>query len=53
MWALLVAYQALRTAMADATGSVPGTDPDRAGFTTAPAAACDQLVLAPASQPTP
>ncbi|GLV76102.1 hypothetical protein Shyhy02_41020 [Streptomyces hygroscopicus subsp. hygroscopicus] len=30
----------------EATDSVPGTDPDRAGFTTAPAAARDQLVLA-------
>ncbi|MDT9694345.1 transposase, partial [Streptomyces sp. P9(2023)] len=29
MWALLTAYQALRTAMTDATDSVPGTDPDR------------------------
>ncbi|MFF5108322.1 hypothetical protein [Streptosporangium sp. NPDC000509] len=36
----------LRTAMTDATDSVPGTDPDRAGFTTALAAARDQLVLA-------
>lgn len=48
MWALLTAYQALRTAMTDATDSVPGTDPDRAGFTTALAAARDQLVLAAA-----
>ncbi|MEV6013414.1 IS4 family transposase [Streptomyces sp. NPDC051976] len=46
VWALLTAYQALRTAMTDATDSVPGTDPDRAGFTTALAAARDQLVLA-------
>uniref|UniRef100_UPI003F491ABB IS4 family transposase n=1 Tax=Streptomyces sp. CA-141956 TaxID=3240051 RepID=UPI003F491ABB len=46
MWALLVVYQALRTVMVDATDSVPGTDPDRAGFTTALAAAGDQLVLA-------
>ncbi|MFD8558992.1 hypothetical protein ACFV1N_17065, partial [Streptosporangium canum] len=43
---LLTAYQVLRTAMTDATDSVPGTDPDRAGFTTALAAARDQLVLA-------
>ncbi|MFI9077958.1 transposase, partial [Streptomyces sioyaensis] len=41
----LTAYQALRTAMTDATDSAPGTDPDRAGFTTALAAARDQLVL--------
>ncbi|MFB7946508.1 IS4 family transposase [Kitasatospora phosalacinea] len=46
VWALLVAYQALRTAMADATDSVAGTDPDRAGFTVALSAARDQLVLA-------
>jgi Insertion element 4 transposase N-terminal/Transposase DDE domain len=46
VWALLTAYQALRTAMTDATDSVPNTDPDRAGFTTALAAARDQLVLA-------
>ncbi|MFJ6574320.1 IS4 family transposase [Streptomyces sp. NPDC091292] len=46
VWALLTAYQALRTAMTDATDSVPGTDPDRAGFTVALAAARDQVVLA-------
>ncbi|WP_234320203.1 hypothetical protein [Streptomyces sp. SBT349] len=46
VWALLVAYQTLRTAMTDATDSVPGTDPDRAGFTIALSAARDQLVLA-------
>ena len=46
VWALLTIYQALRTAMTDATDSIPGTDPDRAGFTTALAAARDQLILA-------
>ncbi|MFI7896423.1 hypothetical protein ACIFUY_34965 [Streptomyces sp. CACIS-1.16CA] len=46
VWALLTAYQALRTAMTDATDSIPGTDRDRAGFTTALAAARDQIVLA-------
>jgi hypothetical protein len=46
VWALLTAYQALRTAMTDATDSVPGTDPDRAGFTAALASARDQIVLA-------
>ncbi|MER6100744.1 IS4 family transposase [Streptomyces sp. NPDC001728] len=46
VWALLVAYQALRTAMTDATDSIAGTDPDRAGFTVALSAARDQLVLA-------
>jgi hypothetical protein len=35
MWALLALYQALRRAMATATESVPGTDPDRASFTVA------------------
>ena len=46
VWALLIAYQVLRTAMTDATDSVPGTDPDRSGFTVALSAARDQLVLA-------
>jgi hypothetical protein len=46
VWAMLTVYQALRTAMTDATDSVPGTDSDRAGFTTALAAARDQLILA-------
>ncbi|MFF8439726.1 IS4 family transposase [Streptomyces californicus] len=46
VWTLLTAYQALRTAMTDATDSIPDTDPDRAGFTTALAAARDQIVLA-------
>ncbi|MEU0518423.1 hypothetical protein [Streptosporangium sp. NPDC006007] len=41
-----MAYQALRTAMTDATDSVPNTDPDRAGFTIALSDARDQLVLA-------
>jgi hypothetical protein len=31
-WALLAVYQALRTAVADAVQSVPGTDPDRASW---------------------
>ena len=46
VYALLTAYQLLRTAMTDATDSVPGTDPDRASFTVALQAARDQLVLA-------
>ena len=46
VYALLVTYQALRTAMADAAGTVPGTDPDRASFTIALAAARDQVILA-------
>jgi hypothetical protein len=46
IYALLTTYQALRLAMADATDSQPGTDPDRASFTTALHAARDQLVQA-------
>jgi transposase IS4-like protein/DDE family transposase len=46
VYALLVTYQLIRTAMADATNSQPGTDPDRASFTTALQAARDQLVNA-------
>jgi hypothetical protein len=44
--ALLVTYQILRTAMADATNSQPGTDPDRASFTTALHTARNQLINA-------
>lgn len=46
VWALLVTYQSLRTAIADAAATVPGTDPDRASFTIALAAARDQVILA-------
>jgi hypothetical protein len=46
VYALLVTYQALRTAIADATATVPGTDPDRASFTIALNAARDQVILA-------
>jgi hypothetical protein len=46
VWALLTVYQALRTAMTDATDTIAGTDPDRASFTTALNTARDQLVLA-------
>jgi hypothetical protein len=46
IYALLVTYQILRTAMADATAAVPGTDPDRASFTIALHAARDQLIQA-------
>ena len=46
VYALLVTYQALRTAMADATATAPGLDPDRASFTTALQAARDQVILA-------
>ncbi|MBO0839117.1 MAG: IS4 family transposase, partial [Actinobacteria bacterium] len=42
VYALLVTYQALRTAIADAASTVPGTDPDRASFTIALNTARDQ-----------
>jgi hypothetical protein len=44
--ALLVVYQLLRTAMADATATRPDTDPDRASFTIAWQTARDQLIQA-------
>jgi len=46
VYALLVTYQALRTAIADAAAAVPGTDPDRASFTIALNTARDQVILA-------
>jgi hypothetical protein len=46
IYALLVTYQILRTAMADATAALPGTDPDRASFTIAWQTARDQLIQA-------
>jgi hypothetical protein len=45
-WALLTLYQLVRMAMADAVETRPGTDPDRASFTTALEAAKDQLTAA-------
>jgi hypothetical protein len=47
-WALLTLYQLLRMAMTDATATRPGTDPDRASFTTALQTATDQLTSAQA-----
>jgi Insertion element 4 transposase N-terminal/Transposase DDE domain len=44
--ALLVCYQLLRLAMADATSTQAGLDPDRASFTIALQAARDQLIQA-------
>jgi hypothetical protein len=44
--ALLVTYQVLRTAIADAAGTAPGADPDRASFSIALDAARDQVILA-------
>lgn len=46
VYALLVTYQALRTAIADATLAHPTATPDRAGFTAALHAARDQLIHA-------
>ena len=46
MWGLLAVYQALRRAMVTAVESVPGTDPDRASFTTALETAKDTLIAA-------
>jgi hypothetical protein len=46
IYPLLITYQLLRTAMADATTASPGTDPDRASFTIAWQTARDQLTLA-------
>jgi hypothetical protein len=46
LWALLALYQALRRAMVTAIETMPGTDPDRAGFTTALQTATDTLIQA-------
>ena len=46
LWALLTIYQLIRMAMTTATGSVPGTDPDRACFTTALETAREQVIAA-------
>jgi Insertion element 4 transposase N-terminal/Transposase DDE domain len=46
IYARLIAYQALRIAIADATGTATSVDPDRASFTVALQAARDQLIKA-------
>ena len=54
IWALLAVYQAIRREMVLAAETVPGTDPDRAGFTTALQAALDTIAspqVLPAGQP--
>jgi hypothetical protein len=54
IWALLALYQAIRREMTLAAETVPGTDPDRAGFTTALQAALDTIAsprVLPAGQP--
>jgi hypothetical protein len=45
-WALLLLYQLLRMAMVTAVETHPGTDPDRASFTTALETARDELTAA-------
>jgi hypothetical protein len=46
LWALLTVYQLLRMAMVTAVETRPGTNPDRASFTTALETARDQLTAA-------
>ena len=46
VWALLALYQLLRMTMTDAAATRPGTDPDRASFTTALQTATGQLATA-------
>src|SRR6266496_2801649 len=46
VWALLTVYQLLRMAMVTAIETRPGTDPDRASFTTAMEAAREELTAA-------
>jgi hypothetical protein len=46
IYALLTAYQLIRIAIADATGTTPGADPDRASFSIALQAARDQVIQA-------
>ncbi|MGH3503006.1 MAG: IS4 family transposase [Nocardioidaceae bacterium] len=46
LWALLTAYQVLRTAMSDATLDQPSIDPTRLSFTAALLAARDQIIQA-------
>ena len=51
IYAFLIAYQLLRTAMADATNTVEGLDPDRASFGIALDAARDTLIQAANTTP--
>ncbi len=46
LWALLTLYQLLRMAMVTAVETQPGTNPDRASFTTALETARDQVITA-------
>jgi hypothetical protein len=52
LWALLTLYQLLRMAMVTAVETRPGTDPDRASFTTALETARDQIITARGIHPT-
>jgi hypothetical protein len=52
LWAALTLYQVLRRAMTDAVETRPGTDPDRACFTTALETARDQVITAHTIIPT-
>jgi Insertion element 4 transposase N-terminal/Transposase DDE domain len=51
MWGLLALYQALRSVMVTAAETLPGTDPDRAGFTIAVEAARDTVTTASGIMP--
>jgi hypothetical protein len=54
IWALLALYQAIRREMVTAAETAPGTDPDRASFTTALQAALDTIAspqVLPPGQP--
>jgi hypothetical protein len=53
VWALLTLYQLLRMAMTTAVETRPGTNPDRASFTTALQTARDQLTAAAGICPNP
>jgi hypothetical protein len=53
VWALLTLYQLLRMAMTTAVETQPGTNPDRASFTTALQTARDQLTAAAGIYPEP
>ena len=52
LWALLTLYQLLRMAMVTAVETQPGTNPDRASFTTAIEAAREQVTAAQGICPT-
>jgi hypothetical protein len=53
VWALLTLYQLLRMAMTTAVETRPGTNPDRASFTSALQTARDQLTAAAGIYPDP